>query len=395
MYPIKCGFCQHGNPANSRFCNSCGAPLAAEPCPHCGAVNDVMAATCQQCDAPLGDSLPNEFFLPLPPEVPANPRAALASTEITTDTEPARRHTSDEDGLPGIAPSANGGSGPTAEPCAHCGAVNDTMAATCQKCGAPSGDSLPNEFFLPLPPEVPENSRSALSSTETTVDPDPARPHTPSDGGLPATAPSADEGSGAFHHGVASNPRQRALKSYAMLLALAVAVYFAYRHFRPGDAMPRPASTGETKDIAIPAAPSKPIAAPAAADPTVAANPVVGADAPAAVPAPDRGASAVSQAKAPGGDDAGGKGGQSKDLFSGDPARLQAPKDTARGPDPDQRPLQERPKTSAAGTDGDARRQSANAGAGTAQRPPGLGPCTDALAALGLCTNENTQRREP
>ncbi|MET1082870.1 MAG: zinc ribbon domain-containing protein, partial [Burkholderiales bacterium] len=37
MYPIKCGFCRHGNPTGSRYCNACGAPLSAEPCPDCGA----------------------------------------------------------------------------------------------------------------------------------------------------------------------------------------------------------------------------------------------------------------------------------------------------------------------------------------------------------------------
>ncbi len=49
----RCPFCEHGNPADSKFCGACGGPLHLRPCPGCGAVNDVSAIACHQCRAPL------------------------------------------------------------------------------------------------------------------------------------------------------------------------------------------------------------------------------------------------------------------------------------------------------------------------------------------------------
>ena len=387
MYPIKCGFCRHGNPTGSRYCNACGAPLTAEPCPDCGAVNDVMATTCQQCGASLGDGLENEFFLPLPPEGPANLRSALQPAETPTDTAPAP-HTAAATGSGRL----DNGAHLIAESSPQSGAVRDESLA----------DSPPNEFFLPLPPEAPANPNSPLQPPERMTEADSDGRDTPNDDGLPATAPSASVGSGTFQEGVASRPRWRVSKPAAALVivVLAVSVYFAYRHFQPHDAAPRPASTGEAKSVrVIPAASEKTNAAPAAAAPTVTAKPGVGGDSPPVLFAPDRGASAETQAKATGGDDARAKGGQIGDPASVGRARPEVPTDTATMPNQEERQApreaQEAPKASAAGTGEDVRRPSTNVGAGIAQRPPGSGPCTDALAALGLCTQENNQRREP
>ena len=403
-HPLECGFCRNSNPPDSRYCNRCGASLAAEPCPQCGAVNDVMANTCQKCEAPLADSQPDDFFLPLPPAAPAGPRSPIQLIERATQPDPARRDTPNDDWLPRTAPSAIAGSD-AAAPCPHCGALNDDGATTCQKCEAPLADSPPTEFFLPLPPAAPATAESPLPATESVAEPDSDRRDTPVDDGLPPTAPSASAGSGASQESVASSPRRASSSPTAALViaVLAVSAYFAYRHFQqfqPRDAAPRPVSTGEAKDGNIAAAPSKPITAPAAATPTTtSAKPDVGADLPPAVPATDRGASAASQAKATGGDDAGAKGDQIKDLFGVGPARPQAPTDTAMKPNPEQPPgpgqIQEAPKASAAGTDRDVRRPSSKVGGGAVQRPASQGPCTDALAALGLCTQENTQGRKP
>jgi hypothetical protein len=49
----KCQFCEHGNPAGSKYCSECGGCLYLLPCPHCGAVTDVTAATCYQCHGHL------------------------------------------------------------------------------------------------------------------------------------------------------------------------------------------------------------------------------------------------------------------------------------------------------------------------------------------------------
>jgi hypothetical protein len=50
----KCGF---DNPAESRFCASCGAPLPVTgKCPGCGADNPPGSKFCKQCGKPLADA---------------------------------------------------------------------------------------------------------------------------------------------------------------------------------------------------------------------------------------------------------------------------------------------------------------------------------------------------
>jgi hypothetical protein len=53
MVPNICRFCEHGNPEGAKFCTECGGCLHLLPCPGCGAVTDVTASTCYQCQAPL------------------------------------------------------------------------------------------------------------------------------------------------------------------------------------------------------------------------------------------------------------------------------------------------------------------------------------------------------
>jgi len=48
-----CPFCEHPRPPGARFCSACGGALHLAPCPHCGAVNDVSAASCFQCGREL------------------------------------------------------------------------------------------------------------------------------------------------------------------------------------------------------------------------------------------------------------------------------------------------------------------------------------------------------
>jgi len=49
MFPNICPFCEHGNPADAKFCSACGGALHLVPYPRCGAVSDVKATTCYQC----------------------------------------------------------------------------------------------------------------------------------------------------------------------------------------------------------------------------------------------------------------------------------------------------------------------------------------------------------
>jgi len=58
-----CQFCGHANPDGARFCNSCGAPVNLKvnlrPCPQCEAPNNMMATHCQKCGAALDERGPS------------------------------------------------------------------------------------------------------------------------------------------------------------------------------------------------------------------------------------------------------------------------------------------------------------------------------------------------
>ncbi len=380
MYPIECGFCGHDNPPNSKFCNSCGAPLTAAPCPHCGTVNDVMATLCQKCGASLADGQSNEFFLPLPPAAPVHPRSVLKPVESLTEPDAARRDTATVVGLPRAAPAADAGSATVSE------------AAPLD---APPPDRPPDQAFAPLPPTASVTPDSAAEASETTADRDAAQLDAASVAGPPPAAPAANAGAGLFQEGGAGGRRRRVPRSVAALviMLLAVGVFYAYRyfqHFQPSDAAPRSAATPEATDRTIPPVSGKVKAPSEPGTPATAVNP------PPAAPAPDRGLAATSEAKGGGG--APGKGSQISEPASGGP-RPQSPGDifVKSEPDPRRAPpqAQETTKAAAAGTDSAPRGQSTNAGAASAQRPPGSGACTDAVAALGLCTQKNTQGRKP
>ena len=56
MALTQCNYCDHGNPADAKYCNACGATLTLAPCPHCGAVNEVTSTHCYQCRGSLQES---------------------------------------------------------------------------------------------------------------------------------------------------------------------------------------------------------------------------------------------------------------------------------------------------------------------------------------------------
>ena len=49
--PLQCLFCQHLNPADANFCNSCASQLNLKPCAQCSAVDNRSAAHCYKCGA--------------------------------------------------------------------------------------------------------------------------------------------------------------------------------------------------------------------------------------------------------------------------------------------------------------------------------------------------------
>jgi hypothetical protein len=56
MLSRQCPFCENVNPPSSKFCNACGVKLHAALCPHCGAVNVLTATTCVSCAVALPDA---------------------------------------------------------------------------------------------------------------------------------------------------------------------------------------------------------------------------------------------------------------------------------------------------------------------------------------------------
>lgn len=370
LFPLKCGFCGHGNPANSRYCNACGAPLTAQPCPQCGTTNDAMATTCQECDAPLADHGPNEFFLPLPPEVPAPARAAPHLADVAANTAAARPTAATvESAAPNEVPAAGHRPSRVATP-----PPREAAAAT----------SVPH----------PSESATAAGSDQvpTSADEVPPAPTAPA---VVAAVP--------VHDGAAGTPRGRGLAWAAVLVAVGIAVYFAYgyfQRFQPSDAAPRPGASGVATDRMPPALAEKSTAAPTAVAPSDPAKPVAGGAAPPATGAPEHGTAAVGQTKVTAGDGTGGKGGHGTAPAGAGSAQPQPPTDIfVVKPDSDPRrtapQVQETTKAAAAGTQGEVKRAASGGDRGAVPRAPAAGACTEAIAALGLCTPENTQGRKP
>ena len=91
----QCPYCDHVSPAESKFCNECGAALHLMPCPHCGAVNDItLTAVCYRCHGELRKVV--SATLPAPAATPATepaerelPRAV--ASPYTISAPPARQ----------------------------------------------------------------------------------------------------------------------------------------------------------------------------------------------------------------------------------------------------------------------------------------------------------------
>jgi hypothetical protein len=51
MLSPVCLFCNHVNAPNSKFCAQCGSPLHLMPCVQCGTINNLTARKCRNCNA--------------------------------------------------------------------------------------------------------------------------------------------------------------------------------------------------------------------------------------------------------------------------------------------------------------------------------------------------------
>lgn len=87
MFPNSCPFCEQFNPEDAKFCSACGGALHLVPCPRCGAVSDVKAATCYQCHGQLPgrgtdalDPAPPAAEAPRP--LPRRPSRVMVGTAV-------------------------------------------------------------------------------------------------------------------------------------------------------------------------------------------------------------------------------------------------------------------------------------------------------------------------
>jgi len=83
MYRAECPFCDHANPAASKFCNACGGPLYLSMCPQCNALNDNKATVCYKCTAAMPVTETHAF-------------AHSSASEVTVDCESAAQPASSE-----------------------------------------------------------------------------------------------------------------------------------------------------------------------------------------------------------------------------------------------------------------------------------------------------------
>jgi len=187
-------------------------------------------------------------------------------------------------------------------------------------------------------------------------------------------------------------PRRRrsgAIVGMMVLAALAVVGYYAYRQHLAVDAAQVPAATGETTARTGPVGGGSivgPEADPVRQAPIASTSPV---DTP---PAPIREDSAETGDTRRGGSDmkdaTPGNGTGSGKLPSAAATRgTENPQRAGRG-------SERSPEAAAAAAVLIPRAQTPGAGTRIEPPPPRLGPCTEAVAALGLCAPEPTQRRE-
>ena len=56
MVALECPYCDHANPAAAKFCNACGSHLQLKLCSHCQAANDQLVKSCYECGREFPES---------------------------------------------------------------------------------------------------------------------------------------------------------------------------------------------------------------------------------------------------------------------------------------------------------------------------------------------------
>jgi len=78
MVPSQCLFCDQVNPTGAKFCNNCGAPLQVKLCSRCEAVNDQTAKSCHKC----GTEFPAPAITAGAPPTSSAPNVTAASPAV-------------------------------------------------------------------------------------------------------------------------------------------------------------------------------------------------------------------------------------------------------------------------------------------------------------------------
>lgn len=342
MRPAPCAFCQRVNPADSKFCNACGAPLPLVPCDRCGAVNDPGAMACYQCAAPLQEA----GGAARPSAAEASGAAGSTARTAESGTEPAAHPSPGADGLDRDAKLFD-----TLQELQRLLGSSDSGPAA----GRPDGNSL----------GIAKRAADLRTAVTPSVD-------------APRSYPAPAVASPTVRASPRSIPRRRAavIVGTLTLAVLAVGGYYAYREDPVPDV---PAASGAVKGGGNPAATGALVDPPASAGATA--------------PAPSTPALAVTPRAADDGQRVATRPGT---VIPGDatvpPARSAAIEASPRRPGAGAKAPSE--PAAAPVPAAVARPRSAEASPGIIERPPRVGPCTDAVAALGLCTSEAIQRRE-
>lgn len=402
MLRTECPFCKNEIPAKSRFCNGCGTPLRPDPCIKCGAVSGAEAQACIRC----GNELParmTDAYASLMRAVESSGPAAVAAPAGTGTGEPPRDR-------PLLIPELEG--------------LGDSAAASDEN-REPSGYVVSFEPGQWVTIGVTHEADSLPSAAK----PDSSIGHGERELAKPSVPPSASMTSLAVAQPAQAPPPAMALTSVALhvpadqsrkpsllrmplfmggvgVAAVAVALYVMLRQQSVVELSPPPAasreadgldnineSRGGSKRDAGAIGDKPPVLMP---DP--AASPAARVAVEAAPEVPQR---------------AGAGGVQSPpDELRGEPSQVQmkspvldvvaAPQAAQRtivapstpGANRAARELKPLPQAPAPLADIFARPRATGTTPGGERKPAGIGPCTEAVAALGLCTLDTTQRRQ-
>ncbi len=349
--PAPCAFCQHVNPADSKFCNACGAPLPLVPCARCGAVNDPGATACYQCGAPLHEA----GGVARPAADEASGATGFTARTAEGGGEPRAQPSPGAEGLDGDAK--------VVQELQRLLAGSDSDVAA----GPPEGNSL----------GIAKPDADLRTSVTRLTD---ARRSYPAPAVASPTTRSAPR--------ILPHRRTALIVATLVLAVLAAGGYYAYRERPVPDV---PAASGAVKDAASPAATGALVdppvgaggAAPLASTPALAITPRAAADDQPVAPASESGVAAVRPGTTVPGD--------APSPATTSPARSPGTATSPRRPGAEARDPSEGAAAVPAAV---ARPRSAAAAPGIIEAPPRVGPCTEAVAALGLCAPEAVQRRE-